>query len=291
MPQTLAAGRPLPPARSQRQRAARYTAQAMVTPSNAASSNRRYEALDALRGVAIVWMTLFHLCYDLNHFGWIRQQMLSDPFWTTQRTLIVSLFLFCAGFGQAVTMAQAGSIAFSRRFWRRWAQVAAAALLVSVGSWWMFPASYIHFGVLHGMAVMLLLLRLLAGWRQWALLLLGAGLLLLPVAMRNAHAVWPQALAFLNGKAFNWLGLVATNPVTQDYVPVVPWLGVMCAGLVAGRWVLVQHSAWLARRWLPGPAQAALAWLGRWSLSYYLLHQPVLMGALMLLSQWVRPVT
>ncbi|EKD99059.1 MAG: hypothetical protein ACD_23C00152G0001, partial [uncultured bacterium] len=28
---------------------------------------------------------------------------------------------------------------------------------------------------------------------------------------------------------------------------------------------------------LPAPAQA-MAWLGRWSLSYYLLHQPVLIA-------------
>ena len=29
----------------------------------------RFERLDALRGVAIVWMALFHFAFDLNHFG------------------------------------------------------------------------------------------------------------------------------------------------------------------------------------------------------------------------------
>ena len=38
------------------------------------------------------------------------------------------------------------------RFWRRWAQVAGCALLVTLGSWLMFPRSLISFGVLHGIA-------------------------------------------------------------------------------------------------------------------------------------------
>ena len=28
----------------------------------------RMDRLDALRGLAIVWMALFHLAFDLNHF-------------------------------------------------------------------------------------------------------------------------------------------------------------------------------------------------------------------------------
>ena len=56
----------------------------------------RYGRLDALRGVAIVWMAVFHFCFDLNFFGWLdpRQNFYTDPFWTMQRKAIVSLFLF-----------------------------------------------------------------------------------------------------------------------------------------------------------------------------------------------------
>ena len=51
----------------------------------------RFDSVDALRGVAMVWMTLFHFCIDLNHFGHIRQDFYEDPFWTWQRSAIVSL--------------------------------------------------------------------------------------------------------------------------------------------------------------------------------------------------------
>src|SRR5664279_4344530 len=102
----------------------------------------RFDAVDALRGLAMVWMTAFHFGFDLNQFGYIKQDFYRDPLWTWQRTLIVSLFLFCAGLGQAIAVAQGQSWP---RFWRRWAQVLGCALLVTAGSWWMYPKSFIYF--------------------------------------------------------------------------------------------------------------------------------------------------
>ena len=66
----------------------------------------RHDRLDALRGAAVVWMVAFHFAFDLNHFKFIHQNFYRDPFWTGQRTVIVCTFLFCAGFAQAVAMAQ-----------------------------------------------------------------------------------------------------------------------------------------------------------------------------------------
>ena len=70
-------------------------------PQNAIAHNAfmRWDAVDALRGLAMVWMTVFHFCFDLNHFGYIRQNFYDDPVWTWQRTCILSLFLFTASFG------------------------------------------------------------------------------------------------------------------------------------------------------------------------------------------------
>jgi uncharacterized membrane protein len=64
-----------------------------------ASTGLRFDRLDALRGVAMVWMAVFHLSFDLNFYGLLqpRQNFYHDPFWTQQRTAIVSLFLLCAG--------------------------------------------------------------------------------------------------------------------------------------------------------------------------------------------------
>jgi uncharacterized membrane protein len=227
----------------------------------------RFDRLDALRGLAIVWMAGFHFSFDLNHFGLIRQNFYTDPTWTLQRGAIVSLFLFCAGLGQAIAADQRQPWA---RFGRRWLRVAGCALLVTLGSLWMFPRSFISFGVLHGMALMLVLVRL-GATRTGLLWALGLLAIVLP---------WTIQHPFFDTRWTNWVGLVTHKPVTEDYVPLLPWLGIMCWGAAAGRWVLDRRRHWLVGA-LP-PVLGPLAGLGRWSLSFYMLHQPFLFALLLL---------
>jgi uncharacterized membrane protein len=247
-----------------------------LTPST------RFDRLDALRGLAMVWMTAYHFAFDLNHFKFIQQNFYTDPVWTWQRTCIVSMFLFCAGVGQAVAVHQGQSW---QRFWRRWAQVAGCALLVSAGSYLMFPKSWIYFGVLHGIAVMLIVVRLSAGWGAWLWL---AGALAIATKFIAAYAMNTPALvdfsSIFDAKALNWLGIVSKKPITEDYVPLLPWLGVMWWGMAAGQWLLAR-----APQVLQGAVGAAkpLTVLGHWSLSYYMLHQPVLIGLLSFVA-WLK---
>jgi uncharacterized membrane protein len=233
------------------------------------TTSQRFDAVDALRGFAMVWM---------NHFGYWRQNFLADPFWTWQRTVILSLFLFTAGLGQAVAVHQGQSW---QRFWRRWAQVAVCALLVSVGSYLMYPSTFIYFGVLHGMAVMLIVVRLTAGWGRWLWWLGGLAIAAsyTMIIIADYSILTRDTADFLNSKALNWLG----------FVPLLPWLGVMWWGMAAGNWVLHNRVAWLS---LPSSsvitAIKPLKAMGRWSLSYYMLHQPVMIGALMAMGWFAK---
>lgn len=232
------------------------------------SPTPRFDRLDALRGVAIVWMAIFHFCFDLAHYGLAPFELKRDPFWLHQRTAIVTLFLLCAGAGQAVAAMQGQSWA---RFWKRWAQVAGCALLVSAGSYLMFPRSWISFGVLHGIAVMLVVVRATMRWGAWRWPL-GALALALPHLVQHP---------LFDSRWLNWTGLVTRLPYTEDYVPVLPWLGVMWWG-AAGAQALLAHRRGL----VTGPIShllRPLAGLGRWSLSFYMIHQPVLIGLVLLL--------
>jgi uncharacterized membrane protein len=237
-------------------------------PSGISSPARagRFDRLDALRATAIVWMAVFHFCFDLNHFKFIQENFYRDPFWTVQRTMIVTLFVFVSGLGQAIAWEQGQSWP---RFWRRWAQVAGCAVLVTAGSYVMFPRSYISFGVLHAFAVMLIVCRLTADAGRW-LWPMGLVAVLLPQLVQHP---------FFDTRLTNWVGLVTRKPVTEDYAPVLPWIGVMWWGLASGQWVLKHRRHWLAGA-LPRQL-SPLALLGRWSLSFYMVHQPVFIGLLM----------
>ena len=243
----------------------------------------RFATVDSLRGLAMVWMAVFHFFFDLRVFGWTQSNFYSDPFWTWQRTCILSGFLLCAGMGQALAMAQGQSW---RKFWARWAQIAGCALLVSIGTYLAFKGRFVHFGVLHGIALMLILTRLLMPLKQylWLLgLLCIAAYLYAQQLVAQGHA-WPAAF---DTRWLNWLGLVNHKPATEDYVPLLPWLGVMLIGAALGQWLYARAQT-LGRApvapQLLAPVAVPLAYLGRWSLSFYMLHQPVFWALLWLLA-------
>lgn len=242
-----------------RQRAARS---APGTEFAATTMPARVPAIDNLRGLAIVAMVAFHFSFDLRHFGFTTADFYRDPFWLHARTAILSSFLFLAG----VSLVLAQSTEAGRaRFWRQVARVAAAAMLVSVASYFVFPQRYIWFGVLHAIAVSLVLLRPLAS-RPWVALGLG-------IAVIVAGNV--VASPVFDNRAWGWLGFMTAKPPTEDYVPLFPWAGVMLLGMAAAHFLRrtdFRGLAVLAR--LP----ALFGMLGRHSLAIYLVHQPVLFG-------------
>ena len=216
---------------------------------------------------ALVWRRhgvddRFHFCFDLSHFWLLVAELLADPVWTLQRTFIVSLF--CCVQDWASRGDSPGSELGC--FGRRWIQIAACALLVTLGSSPCFRQFHL-FRVLHGMAVMLVVAGTCAtagggmgcagGWRCAGIALGGMRFLTGPLA----H--WA---VYFNAPSLNWLGLISRKPFTEDYVPLLPWLGVMWWGWRpdAGRWKASPLVAVAPAYGLQG-----LAVLGRWSLSYY----------------------
>jgi uncharacterized membrane protein len=243
-----------------------------VNASQPTAAPQRWAALDAARGVAIVAMVVYHFGFDLATFRLIDADPYRSPLWIACRTAILSSFLLLSGHAFALAAARART---PRRFWRRFAQLAGCAALVSAGSWLMFPRSFIYFGVLHALAAMWLLAWWLELARRPAALLAAGGLLLIVLDRLVAHPVFDSA-------ALNWVGFATRKPVTEDYVPLVPWFGLFLIGLASASWAPLRRALQGAGA-SPGEGAgfAALAWLGRHSLAVYMLHQPMLIGGLL----------
>jgi uncharacterized membrane protein len=78
----------------------------------------------------------------------------------------------------------------------------------------------------------------------------------------------------------NGVGLVTAKPVTEDYAPLLPWMGMVWLGLAFGPWL--ERLSFTDNR-----LTAALAHAGQWPLSIYMLHQPLFWGLLLGLT-WLR---
>ena len=243
-------------------------------------SSPRFAAVDALRGAACVWMAAYHFCFDLRVFGWQPDwDFYSDPFWTNQRTAILSTFLLCAGIGQGIASQQGQNWP---RFWRRWARVAAGAALVSISTYWVFSDRFVSFGVLHGIALMLIITRVLAPhWRPRYFVALGLACIGLHFFYQSQVATGAGLPAAFDSRWLNWLGLVSHKPATEDFVPLLPWLGVMLLGAAIGLGLRTHTSSPMAN-WLSPVWAKPLVFLGQHSLGFYLLHQPVFWGLLYL---------
>jgi len=233
----------------------------------------RLPLVDALRGFAVAQMIVYHFIYDLNHFGVVKLAMTRDQPWVGWRTAIVTQFLLLVGVSLVLRLARRPGW---RDFWLRWAQVAAAAALVSLGSWLMFRERFIYIGILHFIAVALLLARALAPLREWNFVLAAAAF----------AAWWSYRDPVFNAAPANIVGFVTLKPRTEDYVPLFPWIAAVLAGLGLG-------SLWQRRGFALTPLWRALnahpprllVLLGAWALTVYLIHQPIMIGLLWLLTR------
>ena len=234
----------------------------------------RIALVDVARGAALAAMIAYHFSWDLELFELAPLDVTGNPYWIASAWIIASSFLALAGVSLVLAHGErlnAGS--FSRRL----AMIATAAGAITLASWYFEPGGVILFGILHCIAVASLL----------GLAFLRAPM---PVVLVTAAACF-VAPSFLTSPLFNapgwlWLGLASEPPPSNDYVPLLPWFGMVLIGIAVARMALAHASKAEWSRWQPRSAAARLfATAGRHSLALYLVHQPVLLGALWLVAR------
>jgi len=231
--------------------------------------------VDALRTAGMVMMVVYHFAYDVHLLA---PQVALNPFdgaWRALQVTCGSVFLGVVGISfwiahaRAVSRGAAG-IALWRTHVPRAVQVLAAAALVSVATRVALGAEdVVRFGILHLIGVlMLVVLPLAVRLGPWNALL-GASVVALGLAM-DARSDVPGALV---------LGFVPPERGV-DWYPLLPWGGAALGGIaIASLLYPGGHRGPLLRR-LPTASPVGLwaSGLGRHSLPFYLVHQPVLIA-------------
>ncbi|HXH29433.1 MAG TPA: heparan-alpha-glucosaminide N-acetyltransferase [Bacteriovoracaceae bacterium] len=218
----------------------------------------RAPMLDSLRGLAVVWMVIFHTSYDMRMFNLVSWSF-EDGFWFAFPRIIAFTFLYCVG----------ASLNFTHRpninwnaLGKRSLKLGACALIVSLSTYFIFPTQWIYFGTLHCIFVGSILGALVVNTRKVALTLM---------------------LAILTGQYIlsydiKWLSSIIQKH-SMDFIPIYPWFWAILLGILTGPRLTTVGQTWAQSR--------PLHWLGKNSLMIYLLHQPIIYGLIWFISSVV----
>ncbi len=241
-------------------------------------AKQRLGKLDVLRGVALVAMATYHTGWDFEFFGYLEPGTTGQGPWKLYARIIASTFLVLVGF--SLVLAHGRGIRW-RPFGVRLAQVIVAAMVITLVTWFATPESFVFFGILHEIAVAsglgLLFLRLPAMVIAIAAVAVIAAPHYLIAPAFDAPVFWPLGLSEI---------IVRSN----DYVPIFPWFGAVLAGMALAK-LMHQFGAMqlLAGNIVPSWLDRALRFIGRHSLAFYLIHQPLLISCVFLIAHVLPP--
>lgn len=230
----------------------------------------RYPELDALRGLAIVCMVIFHLLFDLAYFF-----VWDIDIWSMGFTLFgrstAALFLLLCGISFTISWHRTASARRIRKAFRRSAILLFGAGLITAVTYLAFPGKFIIFGILHLLGVSALLQPLLFRMHRWNA---AVGLLLVALpSVLPSHCVECSPVLLP-------LGMHAADFLSLDYYPLIPWMGVVCFGMAIGSAFYVPARTHTLAVFDTLPYPPFLRWAGRRSLLIYFLHQPILLSLL-----------
>lgn len=247
---------------------------------------KRIHLMDELRGFAVFCMVFYHGFYTLaflmgQSWGeWLYRFFMPAEPW------FAGLFIFIAGISSNLTHSNLV----------RGVKLLGVALLVTLVTAIAVPEELIVFGILHFLSVCMIAFGLLQLLRRrlgrteeppfclWPVVVcavlfivtryLASGYLQIPFVLRVfLPSGWYQA----------WLaplGLPGPGFSSADYFPLLPWCFVFAAGTVVGRLAKAgKFPAWTYPSRVP-----FFSFLGRHALLIYVLHQPVIYGAALLVQ-------
>ncbi|WP_112945633.1 MULTISPECIES: heparan-alpha-glucosaminide N-acetyltransferase [unclassified Rhizobium] len=254
-----------------------------ATETAAAPKPPRIGLLDTLRGAALVAMATYHFTWDMEFVGYLTPGTAETGWLKLYARAIASTFLFIVGV--SLVLANTPETRWTS-FWKRFAMIAAASVAISVATYFFMPGEWIFFGILHCIAVLsvvgVLLLRLplpaivavtvlaVAGWiaDTWV----SPGILRSP---------------FFDPRYLAWIGFAEMPQRSNDYVPLFPWMVPFLLGLTSA--AIALRTGLPAKLAGLGTGSSLLAKLGRHSLAFYLIHQPVLISIAFALAYIVPP--
>jgi uncharacterized membrane protein len=229
-------------------------------------ADARLSGIDTLRGLAITAMIAYHFMFDLWYLRIAEFDIMSLPLSVFQHS-IGTLFLVLVGI--SLWLSESHNREGYAHHAKRAAFLAAVALSITVATWIYPHEGMITFGIIHCIALCVLLAPLFFRFGKLNALL---GLLLIAAGFVVPAIQTDSPYLF-------WLGITTPDYTALDFYPIIPWLGVVLIGVFAGQTIYPGGRSINARK--ESRFSRAMAFAGRHSLAIYLAHQPILISILL----------
>ena len=239
-------------------------------------SAERYWEIDLVRGIAVVTMIIFHSAFDLSFLG-VLPLNVSSGFLRMLAYLTASTFIFIVGVSFTISYAQAAPQLTRRdlalKYIRRGLKIFSLGLVITVITRVLVPSVYIVFGILHFIGISILLAPLFVrfGARN---LILGIACIIAGYITNAVPGPW----------LLLWLGVHPASFASLDYVPLLPWFGLVLIGMTCGFFFYPDGQRRFSIRAAEPVYARPFSILGRHSLLIYFLHQPLLILVIAVLA-------
>ena len=237
------------------------------------TEKQRHTWLDALRGLALLNMIAYHASWDIVYLLGVDWPWFSSSGAHLWQQAICRTFILLSGFCWC----------FSRRWLYHGAKVFACGLLVTAGTVLAMPDSVVWWGVLTFLGAAGILTGVLRPLLKKCPPALGLAASIVLFTLTKsvewgslAGRPLPSWL-YEAGHLSAFLGFPPHGFFSTDYFPLLPWI----FWYLAGYFLFFLWKPHRERFPLGGREIPVLGWLGRHSLSVYLIHQPAVYAALM----------
>ncbi len=244
----------------------------------------RIHFIDEVRGFAVILMVAYHAFYTVGYIFGLELGRFLFVFFTPAEAFFAGVFIFICGI----------SCRLSRNNLKRGALLLLVALAITLILNVVLPDEIILFGILHFLAVSILLFvplrRLLNCIHPIAGIVACAALLLVtwwvPEYKGGFFGIkglfsWPVPDTLKQP----WLFPFGFGELqSADYFPILPWIFCFLGGSFVGVWAARrQLPAWMYRSRVP-----FLSVIGRHALIIYIVHQPVIYALCYIVSKIIQ---
>lgn len=237
---------------------------------------KRFEEIDFIRGLAVVFMIAYHAIFDLYlvdlldlRIGALPLEVFADVTAGTFFSVVgISLYI---SFSRAKGEGQGANYRL-KKYLARGVKLLGWGAIVTAVTYFLFPDMVILFGALHFIGVSVILgygvLELTKGWKRFLRFTFLASIVIAIFLITE-----PVRSFQVNNPFLLWLGIAPPEFQSLDYFPIFPWFGLVVSGLILGE-ILYPRGA---RRWdLYKIGNPPLEFLGRHALVVYFFHQPLI---------------